>query len=106
MKTLTLLIGYAAVAVGTTFMLPQILKSWKTKRVDDLSLASVTLYFANSIVANARALVISICQVFLKLKYRVKPTPAAQIEHAAEHGCPILNAHGPSTNDRLEQRAE
>jgi uncharacterized protein with PQ loop repeat len=43
MKTLTLLIGYAAVAVGTTFMLPQILKSWKTKRVDDLSLASVTL---------------------------------------------------------------
>ena len=33
----------------------------------------------------------------------MKPTPAAQIEHAAEHGCPILNAHGPSTNDGLEE---
>jgi MtN3 and saliva related transmembrane protein len=90
MKTFTFLIGYAAVAVGTTFMLPQVVKSWKTKRVDDLSLASVTLYFANSIlwltyglliaawpvaIANALALVISILQVFLKLKYRLQPTP-------------------------------
>ena len=98
MKTFTFLIGYAAVAVGTTFMLPQVVKSWKTKRVDDLSLASVTLYFANSIlwltyglliaawpvaIANALALVISILQVFLKLKYRLQPTPIVQIEHAA-----------------------
>ena len=98
MKTFTFLIGYAAVAVGTTFMLPQVVKSWKTKRVDGLSLASVTLYFANSIlwltyglliaawpvaIANALALVISILQVFLKLKYRLQPAPIVQIEHAA-----------------------
>jgi MtN3 and saliva related transmembrane protein len=96
MKILTLLIGYAAVGVGATFMLPQVLKSWKTKRVDDLSLVSVILYFANSvlwlaygfliaawpvIVANALALIISIVQGFLKLKYRLPPE--ARVEHAA-----------------------
>jgi lactoylglutathione lyase len=98
MKTLTLLIGYTAVAVGATFMLPQVLKSWKTKRVDDLSLVSVILYFANSalwlaygiliaawplIFANALALVISIVQGILKLKYRLQPVSVARIEHAA-----------------------
>jgi lactoylglutathione lyase len=98
MKLLTLMIGYAAVAVGTSFMLPQVLKSWRTKRADDLSLASGTLYFANSIlwltygllisawpvaVANALALVISIVQVSLKLKYTRQPSPVVQIEHAA-----------------------
>src|SRR5215813_13023129 len=98
MKILTLVIGYAAVAVGSSFMLPQVLKSWKTKKVDDLSLASGTLYFANSIlwltyglliaawpvaIANALALAISIVQVSLKLKYRYQPSPIAQIEHAA-----------------------
>lgn len=97
-KILTLVIGYAAAAVGMSFMLPQVLKSWKTKRVDDLSLASGTLYFANSIlwltyglliaawpvvVANAVALVISILQVSLKLKHTHKPYPIAQIDHAA-----------------------
>jgi lactoylglutathione lyase len=98
MKLLILMIGYAAVAVGTSFMLPQVLKSWRTKRADDLSLASGTLYFANSIlwltyglliaawpvaVANALALVISIVQVSLKLKYTRQPSPVVQIEHAA-----------------------
>jgi lactoylglutathione lyase len=98
MKTITLVIGYAAVAVGTTFMLPQVLKSWKTKRVDDLSFASVTLYFANSLlwlaygiliaawpvaVANALALVISIVQLSLKLKYTLQPSPIVQVRHAA-----------------------
>ena len=98
MKTITLVIGYAAVAVGTTFMMPQVLKSWKTKRVDDLSFASVTLYFANSLlwlayglliaawpvaVANALALVISIVQLSLKLKYTLQPSPIVQIGHAA-----------------------
>jgi lactoylglutathione lyase len=98
MKLLTLMIGYAAVAVGASFMLPQVLKSWRTKRADDLSLASGTLYFANSIlwltyglliaawpvaVANALALVISVIQVSLKLKYTRRPSPVVQIEHAA-----------------------
>lgn len=98
MRTLTLVIGYAAVAVGTTFMLPQVLKSLKTKRVDDLSLASATLYFANSIlwltyglliaswpvaIANALALVISVVQVSLKFKFTRQPSSIVQIEHAA-----------------------
>ena len=68
------------------------------KRVDDLSFASVTLYFANSLlwlayglliaawpvaVANALALVISIVQLSLKLKYTLQPSPIVQIGHAA-----------------------
>jgi lactoylglutathione lyase len=98
MKILTLVIGYAAAAVGMSFMLPQVLKSWKTRRVDDLSLASGALYCANCIlwltyglliasgpvvIANALALVISIVQVSLKLRYTHRPYPIAQIEHAA-----------------------
>lgn len=80
------IIGYTAVAVGTSLMLPQVIKAWKTKRVEDLSFGMVVLYFFNCllwllyglliaalpvIVANSIALVISIAQVILKLKYRI-----------------------------------
>ncbi len=77
-------IGYAATAVGTVLMLPQVIRSWRTRRVDDLSLAMVLLYFVNCslwlvygvlinagpvIVANGAGLVISIVQLVLKLRY-------------------------------------
>jgi MtN3 and saliva related transmembrane protein len=80
----TTLIGYAATAVGTVLMLPQVIRSWRTRRVDDLSLAMVLLYVANCslwlvygflidagpvILANAAGLVISIVQLVLKLRY-------------------------------------
>lgn len=82
---LTNVIGYTATVVGTCLMLPQIIKSWKTRSVGDLSLGMVTLYFFNCllwltygilivavpvIIANGIGLVISIVQVGLKLKYR------------------------------------
>ena len=87
METLANLVGYTAAVVGTFLMLPQVVKSWRTKRVEDLSLGMTVLYFFNCllwliygllitafpmIVANAAALVVSIVQVVLKLKYRQK----------------------------------
>ncbi|MGA9365526.1 MAG: SemiSWEET family transporter [Bacteroidota bacterium] len=87
METLANLVGYTAAVVGTFLMLPQVVKSWRTKRVEDLSLGMTILYFLNCllwliygllitavpmIVANSTGLVISIIQVALKLKYRQK----------------------------------
>ncbi len=98
MQTVTSLIGYAAVAAGATFMLPQVVKSWKTKKVADLSVVSVVLYLANSIlwftygvliaarpviIANALALVISIVQAFLKFRYRASAAERATTQPVA-----------------------
>lgn len=82
---LTDTVGYIASVVGTMLMLPQVWKAWKTKRVEDLSFGMVILYFFNCllwllyglllaahplILANGIALIISIVQMILKLKYR------------------------------------
>jgi MtN3 and saliva related transmembrane protein len=81
---ITTVIGYAATAVGTVLMLPQVIRSWRTHRVDDLSLAMVLLYLGNCalwlvygllinagpvIVANGAGLVIGVVQLVLKLRY-------------------------------------
>lgn len=81
---ITNVIGYAATVVGVSLMLPQVIKSWRTKKVEDVSLGMVTLYFFNCalwltygilisakpvIITNAIALVISVLQLILKLKY-------------------------------------
>ncbi len=65
-------------------MLPQVIKLWLTKRGGDLSLWMVVLYLLNCllwliyglltrsrplIVANSLALVVSITQLVLKLRY-------------------------------------
>lgn len=83
---LTDTVGYIASVVGIMLMLPQVWKAWKTKRVEDLSFGMVVLYFFNCllwllyglllaarplILANGIALIISIVQIILKLKYRV-----------------------------------
>ena len=83
--TLADVVGYAAMIVGTGLMLPQIVKSLQTKRVEDLSLGMVWLYFFSCllwftygiliraspvVIANGIGLVISVVQVFLRLKYR------------------------------------
>ena len=85
MPILTNIVGYAATVVGTCFMLPQLVKSWKTKSVADLSMGMVVLFFFNCllwllygiligaapvITANSIGLATSILQLFLKLKYR------------------------------------
>ena len=84
MEILTAVVGYSAAVVGTLFMMPQVLKAWRSKSVEDLSLASAALYFLNGIlwlaygllisawpvvVANAIAFLISVVQLTLKLRY-------------------------------------
>ena len=78
------IIGYLAAAVGTSLMLPQVIKSLKTKKMQDVSFGMLVLYFFNCIlwlaygslisawpviISNFIALIISIIQLFLKLKY-------------------------------------
>jgi MtN3 and saliva related transmembrane protein len=77
-------IGYTAAIVGTFLMLPQVLKLYSTKKAGDVSIWMVIFYVVNCflwllygigisampvIVANAVALVISIAQLILKLRY-------------------------------------
>lgn len=85
-------VGYSAAAVGTVLMLPQVIRSWRTRRVDDLSFAMVGLYVTNCAlwlaygllsglppvwITNAAALVISLMQLVLKIRYgRVSVAPA------------------------------
>lgn len=79
--------GYCGAVVGTFLMLPQILKTWKTKQMEDVSHATVILYVFNClfwliyglgysaapvIIANGIALVISIVQVRFKVKFSTR----------------------------------
>ncbi len=81
---ITEIIGYTATVIGTCLMLPQVIKSIQTKRVHDLSYLMIILYFLNCllwatygiliwavplIVCNSIALIISIFQIGLKMKY-------------------------------------
>jgi MtN3 and saliva related transmembrane protein len=81
---ITDLVGYVAVVVGTSLMLPQVLKSLQTKKMDDVSFGTVALYFFNCllwliyswmirawppVVANAIGLAISVVQIRLKMLY-------------------------------------
>ena len=87
MLLITEIIGFTAATVGTFLMLPQVIKSIKTKRVDDISFGMLWLYFFNCllwliygililawpiIICDFIALIVSIIQLFLKLKYRKK----------------------------------
>lgn len=78
------IIGYLAAAAGTSLMLPQVIKSLKTKKMRDVSFGMLILYFFNCIlwlaygilisawpviISNFIALIISIIQLFLKVKY-------------------------------------
>ena len=73
-----------AAAVGTSLMVPQVIKSIKTKKMDDISLVMLWLYFVNCflwlvygvlivawpvIVCNFVALIVSVLQLMLKRKY-------------------------------------
>jgi MtN3 and saliva related transmembrane protein len=78
------IIGYSATVIGTSLMLPQAFKSYKTRSVSDLSWGMLILYFLNCvlwliygvligalhlIITNSIALVISVIQIVLKIKY-------------------------------------
>jgi len=78
------IIGYLAAIAGTSLMLPQVIKSYKSKSVADISWGMLVLYFLNCLlwlvyglainsshvaVTNSIALVISMIQIFVKIKY-------------------------------------
>jgi uncharacterized protein with PQ loop repeat len=80
----TTVVGYLAAAAGTVLMLPQVIRSWRTQLVNDVSLGMVWLYVANCALwlayglladlrpvwlTNACALVISLVQLALKLRH-------------------------------------
>jgi MtN3 and saliva related transmembrane protein len=79
----TNLIGYLAAVVGTVLMLPQVIRSWRTREMHDVSLGMVWLYVANCglwltyglladlrpvWLTNGAALAISLVQLWLKLR--------------------------------------
>jgi len=81
----TEIIGYMAALIGTSIMIPQAYKSYKTKKVDDLSMVMLIIYVFNCILwemygllihsnpmiaCNIVALIIAIIQVIIKVKYR------------------------------------
>jgi len=70
-------------------MMPQALKSWRSKRVEDLSVAAIMLYCSNCflwfaygafsspilipvVLANIIGLVVGTFQLFIKLRYASK----------------------------------
>lgn len=81
------IIGYTAAVVGTTIILPQVVKSIKTKSVDDISFWMLIIYMINCslwviygiliikypvILSNAIAFSFVLIQLFLKIKYTKK----------------------------------
>ncbi|MCX6907054.1 MAG: SemiSWEET family transporter [Verrucomicrobia bacterium] len=79
------MVGYAATVVGTSMMLPQLVKSWRTKHMRDVAFGTIILFVLNCalwgiygvmiaaepmIVANVIGFVISIALLSLKLRYR------------------------------------
>jgi MtN3 and saliva related transmembrane protein len=85
----TTVVGYLAAAVGTVLMLPQVIRSWRTQQVSDVSLGMVWLYVVNCALwlayglladlrpvwlTNAAALLISLVQLALTVRHGRRPT--------------------------------
>lgn len=79
------LIGYSATVIGSLLFLPQVIKSYRTKKVSDVSLLFLLMYFFNCIlwgiygllihsspvfVANLIGLLLGAVQLVFKLKFR------------------------------------
>lgn len=79
------IVGYSATIVGTSIMLPQVYKTFKTKTSKDISWGMLVLYFLNCllwlvygflifsnplILTNGIALIISSVQILFKVKYK------------------------------------
>lgn len=84
---ITNLIGYCATVVGSLLLLPQVIKSYKTRRVHDLSFFFIVLYALNCflwliygfliaanpiVIANFIGLCLCMMQLVFKLKFRGK----------------------------------
>jgi MtN3 and saliva related transmembrane protein len=82
------LIGYTAGFLMASTMIPQIIRSLKTKSVEDISIYMLLIYMVSSLlwtiygisiqampvaIADGFALLVGITQFFIKLKYQKKP---------------------------------
>ena len=78
------IVGYAATVVGTSMMLPQVAKSWRTKHMRDVAFGTVILFILNCalwgiygvmiaaqpmMVANAIGFIIGLVLLALKLRF-------------------------------------
>ena len=85
MSLLTQIIGFSAAVVGSFLMLPQVIRSYRTKRVGDISPVMLGMFFLNNTlwliyglliqdtpvaITNSIALVIAGVQIALKIRYR------------------------------------
>ena len=76
--------GYAGMVTGVTFMLPQVLKAYKTRSVEDISWGMLVIFFFNCIfwatygyligalpiiLTNLAALGITLILIRLKIRY-------------------------------------
>jgi MtN3 and saliva related transmembrane protein len=79
------MVGYAATVVGTSMMLPQLARSWRTKHMRDVAFGMIALFLLNCllwfaygvmiaatpmVVANAIGFVISLALLGLKIRFR------------------------------------
>lgn len=86
-------LGYSATVVGTGLMVPQVFKTWRSKRADDVSWGMSGLYFLNCalwfgygatidstplMLTNGIAGIISVLQIGLKVKYSGNTEPKSK----------------------------
>lgn len=79
------IIGYAATVVGTSMMLPQLVRSWQTRQMRDVAFGMIALFLINCllwfayglmiaappmVVANSIGFLISLALLALKIRFR------------------------------------
>lgn len=79
------MVGYAATVVGTSMMLPQLARSWRTQHMRDVAWGMVTLFLLNCLLwlayglmiaappmvaANAIGFVIGLALLAMKIRFR------------------------------------
>jgi len=85
MELLKEVVGFMAAVVGTALMLPQVIKTFRTRKIENISLMMLVLYFLNCllwlmygilivawpvILCNIVGLIISVIQLFLHYRFR------------------------------------
>lgn len=81
------LLGYTASVIGVSMMIPQVIKMFRTKKVEDISWGTLVLYMFSGLlwviygylihsnplaISNFIAFLIAIIQIFFKYKYTNK----------------------------------
>lgn len=100
------IVGYTAAVVGVTIMLPQVIKSLRTKSVEDVSFLMLIIFLVNCalwaiygslifsfpvIICNIIAFVIISTQLILKIKYTKARYQSSSISQTSKAG-PITSS--------------